>query len=133
MSRAHPSEALPTGVPGPPQAHAPPTAVPQPQQPHHQQQQPHVQSANQTAEFFLANYRLGKTLGIGSFGKVNTTTAETARHICTRPPAAVSQLAGGPPLHVSQMDHARPFVWSSFPQNWQQQQQQAARQQQTQS
>lgn len=24
----------------------------------------------QTAEFFLSNYRLGKTLGIGSFGKV---------------------------------------------------------------
>lgn len=29
-----------------------------------------MQSANQTAEFFLSNYRLGKTLGIGSFGKV---------------------------------------------------------------
>lgn len=25
---------------------------------------------SQTAEFFLQNYRLGKTLGIGSFGKV---------------------------------------------------------------
>ena len=39
-------------------------------------QQPHsssipVQSLNQTAEFFLSNYRLGKTLGIGSFGKVS--------------------------------------------------------------
>ena len=31
---------------------------------------PPVQSLNQTAEFFLSNYRLGKTLGIGSFGKV---------------------------------------------------------------
>jgi hypothetical protein len=29
-----------------------------------------MQDVNQTAEFFLANYRLGKTLGIGSFGKV---------------------------------------------------------------
>lgn len=25
---------------------------------------------NQSAEFFLSNYRLGKTLGVGSFGKV---------------------------------------------------------------
>jgi hypothetical protein len=32
--------------------------------------QPGVQSLNQSAEFFLSNYRLGKTLGIGSFGKV---------------------------------------------------------------
>jgi len=53
MARVHPSEAPPTGA-------------------HVQQQhaQPAVHSANQTAEFFLANYRLGKTLGIGSFGKV---------------------------------------------------------------
>jgi hypothetical protein len=34
--------------------------------------QPAVQSLNQSAEFFLSNYRLGKTLGIGSFGKVGT-------------------------------------------------------------
>jgi hypothetical protein len=33
--------------------------------------QPAVQSLNQSAEFFLSNYRLGKTLGIGSFGKVS--------------------------------------------------------------
>jgi len=52
--------------------------APQPMQ--QQQQQaatgggapPQVQSLNQTAEFFLSNYRLGKTLGIGSFGKVNS-------------------------------------------------------------
>jgi hypothetical protein len=31
---------------------------------------PGMQSYNQSAEFFLSNYRLGKTLGIGSFGKV---------------------------------------------------------------
>lgn len=29
-----------------------------------------AQGVNQSAEFFLSNYRLGKTLGIGSFGKV---------------------------------------------------------------
>jgi hypothetical protein len=28
------------------------------------------QSVNQTPAFFLSNYRLGKTLGNGSFGKV---------------------------------------------------------------
>ena len=31
---------------------------------------------NQTAEFFLSNYRLGKTLGIGSFGKVRNFTLD---------------------------------------------------------
>ena len=35
-----------------------------------QQQQQQQQGYNQTPEFFLSNYRLGKTLGIGSFGKV---------------------------------------------------------------
>ena len=30
-----------------------------------------AQGVNQSAEFFLSNYRLGKTLGIGSFGKVS--------------------------------------------------------------
>ena len=32
-----------------------------------------AQGVNQSAEFFLSNYRLGKTLGIGSFGKVRGT------------------------------------------------------------
>ena len=32
-----------------------------------------AQGVNQSAEFFLLNYRLGKTLGIGSFGKVSLT------------------------------------------------------------
>ncbi len=32
-----------------------------------------AQGVNQSAEFFLSNYRLGKTLGIGSFGKVSLT------------------------------------------------------------
>ena len=27
--------------------------------------------SSQSAEFFLSNYRLGKTLGIGSFGKAS--------------------------------------------------------------
>lgn len=31
---------------------------------------PSMQGYNQSAEFFLSNYRLGRTLGIGSFGKV---------------------------------------------------------------
>jgi len=34
-----------------------------------------VSSSNQSAEFFLSNYRLGKTLGIGSFGKVGGAAA----------------------------------------------------------
>ena len=33
-----------------------------------------AQGVNQSAEFFLSNYRLGKTLGIGSFGKVRGTS-----------------------------------------------------------
>lgn len=41
-----------------------------------QQQQPNAQSYGNGAEFFLANYRLGKTLGIGSFGKVSNTMSE---------------------------------------------------------
>lgn len=45
----------------------PPGALPQPQQHQHQQQ---PAASGQSAEFFLSNYRLGKTLGIGSFGKV---------------------------------------------------------------
>ena len=31
---------------------------------------PPAEGTNQGAELFLSNYRLGKTLGIGSFGKV---------------------------------------------------------------
>ncbi len=42
----------------------------QQQQAHHQGMVPPVQGHNNTAEFFLSNYRLGRTLGIGSFGKV---------------------------------------------------------------
>lgn len=70
MARVHPSEAPPTGA-------------------HVQQQhaQPAVHSANQTAEFFLANYRLGKTLGIGSFGKV-----KVAEHVLTRHKVAIKIL-----------------------------------------
>ncbi len=38
----------------------------------HEQQAPptSITDFTNTAEFFLSNYRLGKTLGIGSFGKV---------------------------------------------------------------
>lgn len=48
---------------------------------------PPVQSLNQTAEFFLSNYRLGKTLGIGSFGKV-----KVAEHILTGHKVAIKIL-----------------------------------------
>ncbi len=41
----------------------------------HSPHQNGMQDVNQTAEFFLSNYRLGKTLGIGSFGKVGTPPA----------------------------------------------------------
>lgn len=48
---------------------------PQQQQPMHALQPavaaPGVQSINQSAEWFLSNYNFGKTLGIGSFGKVS--------------------------------------------------------------
>jgi 5'-AMP-activated protein kinase catalytic alpha subunit len=46
-----------------------------------------MQDVNQTAEFFLANYRLGKTLGIGSFGKV-----KVAEHILTGHKVAIKIL-----------------------------------------
>ncbi|WIA14302.1 hypothetical protein OEZ85_002836 [Tetradesmus obliquus] len=49
--------------------------------------QPGVQSLNQSAEFFLSNYRLGKTLGIGSFGKV-----KVAEHILTGHKVAIKIL-----------------------------------------
>eukprot|EP00879_Flechtneria_rotunda_P015550 GHRR01016262.1.p1 GENE.GHRR01016262.1~~GHRR01016262.1.p1 ORF type:complete len:183 (+),score=45.10 GHRR01016262.1:312-860(+) len=48
---------------------------------------PGVQSLNQSAEFFLSNYRLGKTLGIGSFGKV-----KVAEHILTGHKVAIKIL-----------------------------------------
>lgn len=43
--------------------------------------------ASQGAEFFLSNYRLGKTLGIGSFGKV-----KIAEHILTGNKVAIKIL-----------------------------------------
>ncbi|GFH13668.1 non-specific serine/threonine protein kinase [Haematococcus lacustris] len=42
---------------------------------------------SQTAEFFLSNYRLGKTLGIGSFGKV-----KVAEHVLTGHKVAIKIL-----------------------------------------
>jgi len=39
-----------------------------------EQQQGRHASNQQSAEFFLSNYRLGRTLGIGSFGKVRVMT-----------------------------------------------------------
>jgi serine/threonine protein kinase len=47
-----------------------------------------LSSATQTApDFFLSNYRLGKTLGIGSFGKV-----KVAEHILTGHKVAIKIL-----------------------------------------
>ncbi|GFR41578.1 hypothetical protein Agub_g2299 [Astrephomene gubernaculifera] len=46
-----------------------------------------VQGYNQSAEFFLSNYRLGKTLGIGSFGKV-----KVAEHVLTGHKVAIKIL-----------------------------------------
>jgi 5'-AMP-activated protein kinase, catalytic alpha subunit len=43
--------------------------------------------SNQSAEFFLSNYRLGKTLGIGSFGKV-----KVAEHVLTGHKVAIKIL-----------------------------------------
>jgi hypothetical protein len=75
MARVHPSAEVP-----PPATYAVHQQQQPPPAPVHtaqaaaaaagQPQAPGVQSLNQTAEFFLSNYRLGKTLGIGSFGKV---------------------------------------------------------------
>lgn len=53
-----PPPAYPTGPPPPP---PPPHGAPQSAPP----------GVGAGAEFFLSNYRLGKTLGIGSFGKVS--------------------------------------------------------------
>jgi hypothetical protein len=54
---------------------------------------PLVQGLNQgTAEFFLSNYRLGKTLGIGSFGKVRGRRTTGAWSCACRP--------GGQPAHT---------------------------------
>ena len=51
----------------------------------------HPSQSNRTlsasAEFFLSNYRLGKTLGIGSFGKV-----KVAEHILTGNKVAIKIL-----------------------------------------
>ncbi|KXZ45443.1 hypothetical protein GPECTOR_54g184 [Gonium pectorale] len=46
-----------------------------------------MQGYNQSAEFFLSNYRLGKTLGIGSFGKV-----KVAEHALTGHKVAIKIL-----------------------------------------
>lgn len=89
MARVHPSAevAPPAAYAVPPHQQQPPPAPVQHQQ---QQQQVPVQSLNQTAEFFLSNYRLGKTLGIGSFGKVRCQAgaaplgARALRMHCTR-------------------------------------------------
>jgi hypothetical protein len=51
---------------------------------------PNMQQYNQTAEFFLSTYRLGKTLGIGSFGKVRGCAWTASAHRLARKPACVA-------------------------------------------
>jgi hypothetical protein len=46
-----------------------------------QQQQQGGGGYNQTPEFFLSNYRLGKTLGIGSFGKAGRPRCRLRLHV----------------------------------------------------
>ena len=53
---------------------------------------------SQDATFFLSNYRLGKTLGVGSFGKVLTLSNRTTRNTTTPPPPALA--APAPPRSV---------------------------------
>lgn len=57
---------------------------------------------SQSAEFFLSNYRLGKTLGIGSFGKVRGDTRQWQRQglpACRQwPPPASQRLPACSPL-----------------------------------
>eukprot|EP00891_Asterochloris_glomerata_P001387 jgi/Astpho2/1387/Aster-06242 len=48
---------------------------------------PPAEGINQGAELFLSNYRLGKTLGIGSFGKV-----KVAEHVLTKHKVAIKIL-----------------------------------------
>lgn len=52
-----------------------------------QQQSRPASSSQQSAEFFLSNYRLGRTLGIGSFGKV-----KVAEHVLTGNKVAIKIL-----------------------------------------
>ena len=84
-----PHPAMPAAAPPSPQQ--PPQQQQQQQQQQPQRQQQQQQRLNPTAEFFLSNYRLGKTLGIGSFGKVRAACGGLPRvtHVvahCCAPP-----------------------------------------------
>ena len=60
---------------------------------------------SQTAEFFLSNYRLSKTLGIGSLGKVGRGAGQPTRGgqpaaLPPLPPPACSPPAAALPAHA---------------------------------
>lgn len=62
---------------------------------------------SQSAEFFLQNYRLGKTLGIGSFGKVWPAGRQRRAKGAAPPPAA-----GPPPPPPPRPPLCLPVLWS---------------------
>jgi 5'-AMP-activated protein kinase catalytic alpha subunit len=59
---------------------------------------------SQSAEFFLSNYRLGKTLGIGSFGKV-----KIAEHILTGNKVAIKILNRKKIKQMDMEEKGKPF------------------------
>jgi len=83
-----PPSAYPTGPPPPP---PPPHGAPQAAPP----------GVGAGAEFFLSNYRLGKTLGIGSFGKVSKLRGGARGTGQEGRDQKEMRLAGRPPLSLS--------------------------------
>ena len=66
--------------------------------------------SSQSAEFFLSNYRLGKTLGIGSFGKV-----KIAEHILTGNKVAIKILNRKKIKQMDMEEKGKLFSMSSTP------------------
>lgn len=104
------------GVPHPSAVHGAPGAYAAPPQPMQHAAAmgaapPAAHALNQgTAEFFLSNYRLGKTLGIGSFGKVRREAAAAA--VAPAPAAAPRRArpAAAAPAPGAALGQRRPGV-----------------------